>query len=848
MNENPEPMKDEGSLHPSAFRLHPSFSWLDVKLGLRMIPRHPGVSLVIVFSLALGIPVSLLPHHLLDAATGQSPPFHDGERVVGIMGAGKEGPQHLRLGDYEQLRTRLTTFASLGAAIPGNKVNVITKDGQPGSARGALITASSFTLARVPPMMGRALSAADEVEGAQDVAVVGHEFWRTRLGAADDVVGTTLRIGGIPTTIVGVMPEEFALPSAEEFWLPLRVRSIDYGNGLGPAVWVYGRLADGVGLSTARAEVSVVGLQTVPRVRPDSTRAQAVAFSTLEFGEPQGVLMQMFLLIAQVVPLIFLLMACGNAGILLLARTATRSGEFALRTALGASRARIVGQLFVEALLLALLATGVGLFVIDVILARVEPHLPLPFWLDLGLTPMFVLKALGLSVLSAVVAGVLPALRVTGSGLHRTLQSAGLGGSTVRFGRVAGALIVAEVGVAVAALFAGGMIWHLFQPVIDEDARIAERGRYLVASIAIPRSELGAPRPRDEALRIRLANLQTDIGRRLTSQPAVRRWSFSDQPPGEETGERLASIDGDGSPPGHLGLVSVSTFVDPEFFAVLDISPLQGRLFRAEDVSLDPAVEPTAVIVNKRFLDRRGMHPESAIGARMRFTVGGSDRGPWMEIVGVVPNIEATEDRVMADGTPVVYIPATPGTLDPMTLLIDLRTSPSAFASQLRLLVAEADPTALVDDVYALEGMPDEGSLPFRVAIGVMTGLSLLGILLSTTALYALMSMTVAQRTREIGIRLALGGTPRNVVMTVARRALVQIAVGVALGAGIWVPLVLWAMGDDSGGGLAQVFAVWPYVLGGAVGVVLAMGLTASLAPTLRAVRMPPVDALRVDG
>lgn len=824
-------------------------SWLDVKLGLRMIPKHPGISLVIVLSLAVGIPVSLMPHHLLDAATGESPPFHDGERVVGIIGVGQQGSDLLRLGDYERLRARLTTFAWLGAAIPG-EINVISGDGRSEGERGALMTASSFALARVPPMMGRVLSAADEVEGAPDVAVVGYDFWRTRLGGAHDVVGTTLRVAGVPTTIVGVMPEGFAMPSTEQVWLPLRLRSVDYGDRLGPAVWMYGRLADGVSLTQARAELRTVDLQAVPGVRPDPIRAEAVAFSTLAVGEPQGGVMWLLLTIAQAVPLVFLLIVCGNAGILLFARTATRSGEVAVRTALGASRARIVGQLFVEALLLALLATGVGLLVIDTALTRLEPRFTLPFWFELDVTPKFVLKALGLSVLSGVVAGVLPALRATGSMLQRTLQSAGTGG-TLRFGRVAGALIVLEVGLGVAALFAGGMTWRLFRPNPDEHTRAADGDRYLVASITIPRSGLGldAAGPGDEELRVRLATMQEELGRRLTSQPAVRRWAFSDEPPGEETDERRVRVDGDGYPADHRGRPAVATFVDPAFFAVLDVSPVQGRLFGAGDVSLDPAVEPTAVIVNQKFLDRRGMHPQNAIGARIRFTYSGDrEPGPWREIVGVVPNIEASEDRVLFDGTPVVYIPATPGTLNPMTLLIDLRANPSAFVPRLRPLVAEADPTALLDDVYALEDLPDDGSLVVRVAMSVMTVLSLLAILLSTTALYALMSMTVAQRTREIGIRLALGGTAGGVMMTVARRALTQIAVGVALGAGFWMAVLLWASGGGSGGELEQALAVWPYVLAAAAGVVIAIGLAASLAPTVRGVRMPPVEALRVDG
>jgi putative ABC transport system permease protein len=828
----------------TARRWQPAFSWLDVKLGMRMMRKYPGVSLAIVFALAVGIPVSLVPNHLVDRALSESPPFDEGERVVGVIGIGPDGRTGLRVGDYERLRERVTTFAWLGAAIRV-EVNVVSGDDWSEGESAALMTASSFTLARVPPMMGRVLLVADEVQGAPDVAVVGHDLWRRRLGGAPDVVGSTLRIDGVPTTIVGVMPEGFGMPRTEQIWLPLRLRAAGYADQLGPGVLMYGRLADGVSFAQAGAQLKAVGLPATPGARPGPTRAEAVAFSTIEIEEPEGVAMWVLLTIAQVMPVIVLLIACGNAAILILARTATRWGEVAVRTVLGASRARIMGQLFVETLLLALLATGVGLIALDMAVTRLTPRLDLPFWFDPGVTPALALKALGLSVLCAVVAGVLPALRATGRTLQRTLQSAATGGGTLSLGRIAGALIIVEVGLAIVALFAGGMTALVFRPAPDEHTFAPDVDRYLVASIRMGQSELvpTAGPTGDEARRIRAASLQQELGRLLASQPGVRRWTFSDQPPGEEADERLVRVDGDPAL-----LPGVATFVDPAFFAVLEVPPVSGRLFDAGDVSLDPAAEPTAVIVNMQFLERRGLHPQRAIGARLRFTdANDSKPGPWKEIVGVVPNIEASEDRADIDGTPAVFLPATPGTLEPMTLTIDLGRRPVAFEPRLRALVAEADPTAFLSDVSALDALPAELNV-FVIGIGVMTGLALLAIVLSTTALYALMSMTVAQRKREFGIRLALGGSAGGVMMTVARRALVQIAIGVTWGAGFWVAVMSWAVPLAPEGGIGETIAAWPYVLAAAAAVVIAIALAASLGPTLRYVRMRPVETLRFDG
>ena len=538
-----------------------------------------------------------------------------------------------------------------------------------------------------------------------------------------------------------------------------------------------------------------------------------------------------------------LLVACGNIGILILARLATRSGELAIRTMLGASRARILGQLFVETLLLALVATGVGLLAIDMAVAWLAPRFTLPFWFDPGVTPAFAVKALAVSVLCAVVAGVLPAQRATRGMLQQTIRSAGMGGGTLRLGRVAGALIIIEVGVGTAALFTGGALWLLFEPNPDAHTQVADPDRYLVASIRMPPSARShSAAGGDDVLRARLASLQEDLGRRLTAQPGVRRWAFSDQPPGEEANERTVRVEGDGRLPDDPGLPGVATFVDPAFFDLLDVSPASGRLFGPGDASLDPAVEPTAAIVNIKFLERRGMSPQSALGARIQFTDGrGPGPGPWKEIIGVVPNIEPSENRVFADGTPVVFLPAMPGTLNPMTLTIDLGSEPLAFASRLRVLVTEADPAVLVEDVYALDHLHGEVNV-FAILTSVTAGLALLAILLSTTGLYALMSMTVAQRRREFGIRIALGGSARRVMMAVARRALVQIAVGEALGAGFWLVVISVAL---TGGEAERTLTQWPFLLAASAAVVTAIALAASLGPTLRYVRMQPSETLR---
>ena len=825
-------------------------SRLDLKLGIRMLVKHPWLTLVVVFALGIGIPASLTPHHLIDAVLDESPPFDEGDQVVGVVGRNQESGRQepLRLGDYESLRTRLTSFASVGSALLRD-VNVISDDGRAEGARGAEMSASSFALTRVPPARGRVLTAADEVVGAPEVVVVGHDYWRSRLGSRPDVIGSTLRIGGVPTTVVGVMPEGFAMPSREQLWLPLRRRAIDYADGLGPAVWVYGRLEEGTSRGEARAELAAVGIRhDVPDDR-GRVRADAVAFSALSIGTPTGMLAA-FLFIAQGVPLVLLLIACGNVAILLLARTANRSSELALRTALGASRSRIVAQLFVETLVLALLATGVGLLGMHLIVERVTPAVDLPFWVDLGVTPEVVMKALALGVASAVFAGVLPALRVTGSSPQRTLQAAAGGLAGFRFGRVTGTLIIVEVGLGVGALFAAGMTYRMFAAIDQETSVAMQTSRVLVASMQVPASEPGGERDGADAARIaRIASMQEALARRLAAQPGIRSWAFSDATPGSGRFERRGRVEGDEFPPGFPGLPVVTSQVEPGFFGTLGIEPLHGRTFEPGDVPVEAGQTPTRVLVNTKFLDRRGIDYRNAVGRTMRISdPGEAPAGPWMEIVGVVPDLEASLGQAIFDGTPMAYLPAAPGGAHPLTLVIDLGENPTAFAPVLRRLLADADPTAILGDVVALDALPNTAALVQRTASGGLVGLSLIAIVLSTAALYALMSFTVARRTREIGVRIALGGKSSRIVAAIARQQLRQLVVGVVLGAGFWAVAFtrLDAMGAFQGE-IGVALQSWPVVLSITAAIVVATGLSACLAPILRGLRIRPVEALRVE-
>ena len=400
--------------------------WLDVKLGLRILVKHPGLTCVAGFALAVGIPLGLLPMHATNALEAP-PPFDEAGQILvlknfNVATSRWETPS---VYDFVQWREQLTTFDDLAVTTRGASYNVLSEDGRAGPVRGAEITAAAFEIVRVPPRLGRPLIPADEVIGAPRVVVVSYDLWQSRLDGDPDVVGRSLRIGGVPRTVVGVMPEGFLFPVQEQLWLPLPMNAfIDEHESRGTRMLIFGRLADGVSPDEAQAELTAAGrrLASAFPAMHEHLRQEVTPFTIGLFDAGAELAIAFYLF--QILALLVLVVACANVGMLIFSRTATRARELAVRTALGASRTRVISQLFTEALVLAVLAAGVGLVILD----WVAPLLfdwaldVLPYWIDLGVSRTTVLWALSLAVLSAGLVSIVPALRVTGSAIQWNMQ------------------------------------------------------------------------------------------------------------------------------------------------------------------------------------------------------------------------------------------------------------------------------------------------------------------------------------------------------------------------------------------------------------------------------------------
>ena len=827
---------------------------LDLRLGWRMLVKHPALAVVGGLAMAFAIGVGAASFELLTQVFSPRLPLPGGERIVGLRlwDVAEAEPERRTLHDLAVWREELATVEDLGA-FRTVEVNLISRSGIGVPIEAAGMSAAGFRVAGVPPLLGRVLVESDDRPGAPPVVVLGHDVWQRHFAGDPDVVGRGVRLGARTATVVGVMPAGFAFPVAHTLWLPLGLEPAHHGPLEGPRVHVFGRLARGASLEEARAELAALGQRasadspdTHQRLRPQ-VLPYARSIHAADFGEIDLASLAAILRTSLNTPLVlFLVLVCGNVALLVFARAATREGEIAVRSALGASRGRIVAQFFAEALVLGALAAVVGLAAaslalrwgVEVMRNAVLGGAPLPFWFESGLSAGTVAYAALLTVIAAGIAGVLPGLKVT-RGLAARLRQVAAGGGGFRFGGVWTVAIVAQIAVTVpmpVLVLAIGAEKRMIEAV---DPGLADEELLAV------RLEMGGPDESAEPAAAagaeeRFAAALLGLERRVAAEPGVAGVTFADRLPRMDHPYDLVEVDGGGAPldprwrnprwPGGYRISHVA--VAPDFFATLEVPVLAGRDFREED-----AGRPV-VIVNQPFVERvlGGRNP---LGRRVRYTgtgEGGEPR-PWHEIVGVVRDLGAH----YGDGDPriaALYHPTAVGATRPVRMAIHVRGDAAAFAPRLRALAAAVDLDLRLRDVLRFDRVIDSGVRFYEFWITVLVAATGLALLLSLAGLYAVMAFTVSQRTREIAVRVALGADRRRVVGVTFARPLLQLALGVLAG-GALLGLMLRSEGATSP---KQLAALAGYLA--ALGAVL---LLAAVVPTRRALRVEPSQALRED-
>ena len=810
---------------------------LDLKLGWRMMKKSPGLTVVGVLGLALGVAVEIGVFVVMSGFLYPTLPLEDGDRIVALSNWDVEANEAARrsLHDFFTWREEMRSVHQIAAASMGYRT-LVTGDAAPEPVQAAEMTAAGFEVARVPPLLGRYLLPEDEREGAPPVATIGYELWQSRFEGDPAVIGRPILVDGVEHTIVGVMPPGFALPEHQELWTALRANPTHYGRGEGPELFVFGRLAPGATREQAQAELAAIGRRAAadfpesnarlrPQIVPYTYPLENIKDITL-WEAAQLQLMVNLLLIAIAV----------NISVLVYARTAMRQAEIAVRTALGASRRRIVAQLFVEALLLSILGAGLGLGLAHTALRQMEAIFDsdgLAFWVDHGLQPRSVLLALALAIVSAVIVGVIPGLKSTGRRLNADLRRLGSGVSA-RLGRAWTALIIVQVAVAVTVL---PTAMHLGYGAIRMGAVRATfpASEFLTAAlglaVAIRPGMDGEEYRRETAAR--LAVRTPELERRLEAYPAVAGVTFEGRLSGRGS---LIEVEGVAEP-SQPGSGSVSSLgVAADYFELLDARVLAGRPFHASDV----AEAGGGLIVNEAFV-RHILGGDAVLGRRVRFLPPPQTRqaaeqavaGPWLEIVGVVEDLYASVfDRERAP--PTVYYAVAPGELQAPNLLIRVRGDADDFAPRLRQITETLDPDLRLGSVGNLPTMR-HGRFVTTIA-GCILLILITVLLLSAAGIHALMSLTVTRRRKEIGIRTALGARPARLLASVFSRAAWQLSLGALLGSLLGGALLF---GKGLPGREVAIF------LGGVVALMLTAGLVAAVGPARRGLTVQPMEALR---
>jgi predicted permease len=817
-------------------RLMP-ISWLDWKLGARLLLRYPALTIIGGLSLASAIAIGAVGIEVADELLYKRLPFDGGGRVVRLetqdTAASRVEPRVLH--DFAIWRRSLKTVVELGAARVSER-NVLTGEGRVESLRVAEITASAFPLTRVPPLLGRPLQATDEMQSAEPVVVLGYDVWQRQFLHDPAIIGRVVTVGRTARTVVGVMPPRFGFPRNQQIWVPLPIQ--DVAPREGPGVQVFGRLADGASWRDAASELDVVSARLAAD-QPNThaqLRTRVRAFAGRTPGDP----LRFEDLALHAVVLLLLGAISANVATLIFARTAMRESEMVVRHALGASRARVIVQIVTEGLVLALAAAVLGLLVAQTTVryawAQASQNMEdgLPFWVDLRLEPATIAYALLLALVAAVLISLLPALKATGGSVLRGLQGITSTGGTMKFGGIWSFIVGAQV--ACTLLFVPAAVGIYTTSVQNQPKWTAfPTERYLTFGLRMDNEALAGEQgvPDDGQIGARRARAYEDLAGRLRAEPGVTHVTYGDRLPTMAPDWVAVEMEQDGAPParvhgnyeGGFAMAAVGAGYHDTFGARI----LAGRGLQPADAG----APNTPVVVNETFVRAMGRNP---VGARVRTVQRGPQRelGPWHEIVGVVTDLWT----IPADwnGAPYIYRAASAAELQSVAVAVRVTGDAGPLAPRVAALARQVDAGLQLRDIVTLQETVAQQQAPGGI-VGVVIGSILLAaVVFSAAGLYALMAVAVARRTREIGIRIALGADSRRVLGSVFARAGRQLGGGIIAGNSL-ILLLAWRA-DSLTADLLVSSAITSVMMA-------IVGVLACAAPARRALRVQPTEALR---
>ena len=805
----------------------------DFKAALRSLRQSPAFTAVALTVLALGIGAGTAIFSVVDAVVLRALPFDEHDRLAVVLehdptGKTVFGSGHTTTQTYSDWRNMQQSFDGL-AAVSGSSFGLKNENGEPAIARGQRVTWEFLPLLRVAPLLGRAFTAEDEIDGRHRVVILGHGFWQLRFGGAMDVVGQRIELSEETFEIIGVMPRGFQYPVAAErpteVYTPIRIRNEDRvrGGGRNYNFTVVGRLKNGVTFEQAGEQMNRVA-EALDRQYPKWSPGRRTRVLPLQEHLVGKVRAWMLMLLGAVT--LVLLIAYANVANLMLARATVRQREMGIRAALGASRWRLVRGLLVEGLLLSLTGAAIGLLLAWLGVGAIRAWLPegLPRVASIAIDLRVLVTATAAAVLSGVFFGIVPALQSSRPDLTRALKdsgrstTAGAGSQYLR-----GVLVVAEVALAVMLLVGAGLFIGSFLRLVRIDPGFDYRNVlvfYVSPRIqqgqfeqAIKTSRTYVPQMQEAVRRVPGVAMVGTVGGGL---PLTGSWSRSN-----------IEIAGRGRLEGDDYSVD-QRIVSSEYLQTLRIPLVRGRMIEPTDTDSSALV----VVINETAA-KKYWPGEDALGKRMK--INGAER----EVVGIVGDIRhlGPEEPARQEA----YIPFLQGGDLGGTLVIRTHGDPNALIPSVKAAIWSVNPEQrLTADTVTLEGYMDKLLAQRRFNMALLALFGALGLVIAAVGIYGVMAYIVAQRTSEIGVRMALGATRGDVVGMVLKRAVVLMTIGLVLGgAGAWL------LSRNIATFLFQTEPTDPGIFAASLAVLTAAGLLASAVPAHRAASVDPLVALR---
>jgi len=803
----------------------------DIRSGVRMLIKYPTLSLVAILTLGLGLGLSTTVFCVVNGGLFKGLPFPDGDRIVSLVATNpsqNQPRQPISVQDLAIWQARQTVFDKMGPYF-FSPMNLSSEEGRPERFSGGLLSVAAFEALGVQPALGRGFREGDDRPGADAVILLSDTLWRERYGASPAVVGTAIRVNGAMRTVIGVMPPGFAFPIREAVWTPLAVNPLAQPRGQGPLYLVVGRLKPGVSVSQARAQATAIAAQ-IESEFPATNRgvgADVMPYTKTIFGPEIYALLYTMLGAGIGV----LLIACVNVSNLLVARASLRRREVAVRMALGAGRSRVVRQHLTEVLVLAAAGGAIGI-VLSIFGMRWFTNAlsvnPPPFWITFSLDYRVMLFVLGIIALASVVAGTLPALHAARVTAGSALKDDSRGSTSGSLGRFSSVLVVAELAVSCGLLIAAGLMIKSVTQLKNLQMPF-EIEHILTARVDLPQASYP-----NSAASIRFFE---QLLPRLQAVPGVEAATLSDGLPAAGNGTITVQIEGKSYPQASDYPLAREGIVTAGYFDTFQAKVLRGREFTPADTS---ASQPVA-IVNESFAATHfpGVDP---VGHQMK-RIRPATQEPWMTIVGVVPDL-LMEGIGNNNASPVgYYIPiAQSDVANGVRIAVRSSGEPAALTSLIRSAVTSLDPNLAIYEISTLRRVIDRQTWFYTVFGTFFMAFGLCALFLAAAGLYGVMSFSVTQRTREMGIRSALGARGMPLIVLVMRRSVVQLAIGLFLGlalallaSGALAPVLYHVQPRDR-----MVFAL--------VVVTLAVAsLIATFLPARRVTRIDPVVALAVE-